>query len=403
MRMNDTLTSSRNTRGVSGREQEDRQRQMKNIILTAENFAFGPIGKLLTVAEKIDQRKYSLTFVGYGTAYQLAKMSSIRNAVEINTDSDESLLSARQLFENADLVISCMDWASVRLAQSLGKPTIWLDTLFWMWDEIPDNILEVDIYIKQNSLNDAENLRRYGKRIRNLRSVGPIVDLDPLQYRSFRNQAVVTYGGMEGYGWFEVGKDSNYPYTMTELLIREVNLSGFDRVLFTGNERIIRELDAEYRSDKLIFETLPHSQFVRELASSRLALMAPGLESPLEAFAYQIPTIFLPPSNSSQYHQLDDFGRYGAANMAIHFRDYYPELDLTEKNLREQMRMFLEQLRIFENDKEALAEVASRIGAFMADRELQAIQVEGQKAYLRRIGENGLESVLEVIHSFLEN
>jgi hypothetical protein len=376
---------------------------MKNIILTAENFAFGPIGKLLTVAEKIDQRDYSLTFIGYGTAYQLAKVSSIKNAIEINTDSDEFPLLARQLFENADLVISCMDRASVRLAQSLSKPTIWLDTLFWMWDEIPDNILEVDIYIKQNSLNDAENLRRYGKRIKNLSSVGPIVDMDPLQYRSFRNQAVVSYGGMEGYGWFEVGKDSNYPYTMTELLIRKVDFSSFDRVLFTGNERIIQDLDERYRSNSLVFRTLPHSLFARELASSRLALLAPGLETPLESFAYQIPTIFLPPSNSSQYPQLDDFIRNGAANMAIHFRDYYPEIDFTDRNLRKRMRMFMEQLRIFENDKEALAKVASRISAFISDRELQAMQVEGQTAYLRRIGENGLESALAVIHSFLES
>jgi len=96
----------------------------KNIILTAENFAFGPIGKLLTVAEKINKEDYSLTFVGYGTAYQLAKSSSIRNVLEINTDSSDFTKLAGQSFDKADLIISCMDRSSIRLAQSLNKPTI---------------------------------------------------------------------------------------------------------------------------------------------------------------------------------------------------------------------------------------------------------------------------------------
>jgi len=374
----------------------------KNIILTAENFAFGPIGKLLTVAEKINKEDYSLTFVGYGTAYQLAKSSSIRNVLEINTDSSDFTKLAGQSFDKADLIISCMDRSSIRLAQSLNKPTIWLDTLFWWWDEIPKNICNVDIYLKQNSINDSKNLKRYGEKIKNLKSVGPIVDLDSLINRSINNQALVNYGGMEAAGWYQVGKDSNYPYVITELLVKKVDFSSFDKVIFTGNERIISELDKKYGNSKFIFKTLPHRFFTQELANSKLVLTTPGLETPLESFTYQVPTIFLPPSNSSQYVQIDDFNKNGAAYMALHFKDYYLELNFKDKNLKEMMVIFLEELKRFENDRKALENVSSRINDFISNKQLQVKQVEGQKKYLERVGKNGLNSALEIINSFLK-
>jgi len=60
---------------------------MANIILTAENFAFGPIGKLLDVAKLLKDRNHKLTFAGYGTSYQLAKNFPFDTLLEIDTDN----------------------------------------------------------------------------------------------------------------------------------------------------------------------------------------------------------------------------------------------------------------------------------------------------------------------------
>lgn len=245
-------------------------------------------------------------------------------------------------------------------------------------------------------------MKRYGEKIKNLKSVGPIVDLDSLINRSINNQALVNYGGMEAAGWYQVGKDSNYPYVITELLVKKVDFSSFDKVIFTGNERIISELDKKYGNSKFIFKTLPHRFFTQELANSKLVLTTPGLETPLESFTYQVPTIFLPPSNSSQYVQLDDFNKNGAAYMALHFKDYYLELNFKDKNLKEMMVIFLEELKRFENDRKALENVSSRINDFISNKQLQVKQVEGQKKYLERVGKNGLNSALEIINSFLK-
>lgn len=371
------------------------------IVLCAENFAFGPVGKLLTVVDKLEG-DFEFTFVGYGTAFQLAKLGNIKNVYEINTDSHEFESLAREHFQGADLIISCMDRASIILAQKMDIPTIWLDTLFWWWDEIPEYLFNVNLYLKQNSLNDSRNLEKYKDKIKNLQSVGPIVDLTPMTITEKKNQVMICYGGMEADGWYKVGKDTNYPFIITELLINKVDFSKFEKVIFSGNERIINELRERFENSKFKFETYPHNTFVEKLVSSELVLMTPGLETPLEAFVYNIPTIFLPPSNSSQYAQLDDFRSLGGAEMSIHFKDYYEKLDLERKSLVEIMQMFLIQLQVFEKDDNVLNEVAEKINKMINDKKLIADQLKGQQNYIARLGNNGLSEAINKITKLIE-
>jgi hypothetical protein len=343
----------------------------------------------------IRQRRYgdSLHPRPYGTGYFCG----------INTNSDEFSKTMVEAFKNSDVVLSAMDRSSVMLAEKLKVSTIWLDTLFWWYDEIPGYMLNVDCYIKQNTLNDEKNCNKYAGKIKNLHSVGPIVDLSPLKKINKANQVVVAYGGMEAEGIFKVGVDSHYPYIVTDLLINRVDFSNYEKILFTGNERVIKELDAKYGNEKFIFKALPHNTFIQELANSQISLMVPGLETPLEAFSYRIPTIFLPPSNSSQYVQLDDFINRGAATMSVHFTDYYPRLNFEGKNLGEMLQIFLEQLHIFEKDGIVQSDVAKKVNNFIHSKELYDTQIVAQEKFIDMLGGNGTEKCLKIISDFIEN
>ena len=59
---------------------------MAKILITAENFAFGPIGKILVVADLLRAANHELYFVGYGTALQLAKKFPFEEIFSIDTD-----------------------------------------------------------------------------------------------------------------------------------------------------------------------------------------------------------------------------------------------------------------------------------------------------------------------------
>lgn len=377
---------------------------MAKILVTAENFAFGPISKLVTVAEELIKRGHELTFIGEGTAYQLGSKVNFKKIYKFDTDSKEFMEWGEKIFRKADIVLTSGDRSTVILCQKLGIPVIWLDILFWWWDEIPEFLLNVDLYIQQNSLNNKRNILKYKNRIKNMKTVGPIIDLSFMKVKT-KKQLLLAFGGMEAKGWYQVGKDSNYPYTVAKLIIDTVDTNKYNKVLFVGNERITKDLSKKLGNQKFVFKMLSHKEALREMAESEDVLIIPGLETPLEAFAYEKPILFLPPSNSSQYVQLDEFRKLHLANKtnSLHFADYYPYRNLAGGNLRKIMGIFLKELRKFENSPEILSNCAARINRYLnLPQKTKNKQKLCQKKYMSRLGRNGLQQTVSLIESFIK-
>ena len=374
---------------------------MAKIIVVAQNYAFGPIGKLLTITPYLTRNGHKLTFIGDGTAYQLGCKENFNKIIRVNTDSPEFEKKMINTFNKADFLLSSMDMASVRLAQRVGLPVIWLDTLFWWRNEIPEYIQKVDCYIKQNTLDDRKNMKLYGTNIKNLYGVNPLVELVVIKTKKLKNQAMVAFGGMEAQKWYRVGKETNYPYIILKLL-EKVDFSEFDRVLITGNERIIKKMRLLKTNKKFVFETFSHFHFVQELANSKLVLMAPGLETPLEAFTYGVPVIFLPPSNSSNYMQLDNFIKKNVAIMNIHFSDYYDHIEMENKGFSERLALYLDQLHIFEKDIRVQKDVIKKLNIFIKNKKQQKQQISCQRHYIKGLKSNGLTDCIKIINHFLK-
>jgi len=378
---------------------------MAKIIAVAENFAFGPISKLVTVVNELKKQGHEITFIGYGTAYQLGSKQNYDHVYEFDTDSKDYLNWGKTIFSENDLLISCCDRSSMLLAQQVGLPKIWLDILFWWWDGLPDFVFNADLFIQQNSLNNERNMKKFGKLVNNMAVVGPIIDLS---YKSLpeTNSLLVSYGGMEAKGWYTIGKDSNYPYTITDLIINKVIISNYDKVVFSGNESIMKNLKTKYGNNKIHFGTLNRNQILEAMAQARDVLIIPGLETPLEAIAYNKSVMYLPPSNSSQYVQLDEFRKTGLASKAnsIHFADYYPYKNLAGKNLRKIMDIFLKELNIYEHDNSALDDTANRINKHLrSTKKERSEQINNEKLFMHKLGENGLSETLNLINKFISN
>lgn len=375
---------------------------MAKILVSAENFAFGPISKLVTVADRLIENGHELIFVGYGTSYQLGSKLKCKKIYKLNTDAKYFFKKAKKIFEECDLVLTSGDRSSVLLAQKIGKPVIWLDILFWWWDIIPDYLLNVDLYIQQYSLNNERNIKKYGDKVKNLQTVGPIINMKYKNNKT-KSQLLIAFGGMEAKGWYKIGKDSNYPFTISKIITQLVDTSKYEKVIFVGNEVITKRLSKKYGNKKFIFKILPHNEAIKEMTESTDVLIIPGLETPLEAFAYFKPILFLPPSNSSQYVQLDEFRDRKLADKinSIHFADYYKYKNLHGKNLRKIMEIFLKELRVYERDDKALTDTAQRITSYlnMSVKEKNK-QIVNQKKFMKSLGENGLDNTVKLIEKF---
>jgi hypothetical protein len=57
---------------------------MAKIIAVAENYAYGPVGKLLTVTKELLKQGHHITFIGEGTAYQLGSKEPFSKVVRMN-------------------------------------------------------------------------------------------------------------------------------------------------------------------------------------------------------------------------------------------------------------------------------------------------------------------------------
>ncbi len=376
---------------------------MTKIIVTAENFAFGPVGKLLTITKQLQNKGYHITFIGEGTSFQLANKENFDRIIKFDTTKPNYPKEIKDVFAESDFLLSCMDFLSARYALSISKPVIFLDILFWWRNSLPKFIFNVDYYIKQDTLDDSKNVLRYSKKIKNLLSVGPIVDLSALDATKKENQVLVAYGGLEAKGMYEVGVNTNYPDLITDLIIKNVNLENFDRVVFTGNEIVLNDLSKKYSSKKYQFKTLSHYDFLKEINKSKLVLMTPGIETPIEVFSYGVPAIFLPPSSSSNYVQLDSFIENGVALMSTHFTDFYKHMNLLGKNHKKGRDLFIAQLNVFEKDKPAQKMVAEKLNKYIQDRVLQKKQILNQKKYIEGLGGNGTKETLKVINKFIKN
>lgn len=376
---------------------------MAKIIAIAENFAFGPASKLVTVCEKLLLDGHYIIFIGEGTAYQLASKSKFQEIHKFDTDSKDFMQWGEKIFRKADVLLSSVDRSSVILAKKVGLPVIWLDMLFWWWDKVPEYLYDIGLYIQQNSVKNERNMKKYSKKIHNMVIVGPILDMS-FKKNTQKSQLLVAYGGTEAAGWYKIGKDSYYPYTFSKLIIENVETDQYDTVLFVGNEKIMADLKQKYGNNKFQFKILSHDKWLQAVAESKDILINPGLEAPLEAIAYKKPIFFLPPYNSSAYVELDEFRARGIATKinSIHFADYFQHKNLAGRNLRVIMKEFLKELQRFENSQEILADSAKRINSYLhLPQKEKNKQLIKQDEFLNKLGENGLDETIAIINKYI--
>jgi hypothetical protein len=373
---------------------------MAKIIFTAENFAFGPIGKLLNVANLLINSKHKLSFAGYGTSLQLAKRFPFRKIYKIDTDNPKSFNKLKSIISTSDVLISSMDIPSVTAAQSLGKLTIWLDCLFWFWDTIPDNILNVDLYIRERSMNDSKNKKKFAPLIKNFYTVGPIIG--KINEAKRRPKALVSFGGGEAAYWYKVGRDSNYPFLMTKILLNNVNWDRFDQVLIATNEKIIRKLKQKFSQAPFKFACLSHKDFIQEMIESKIILISPGLVTSEIAFCSGTPTIFLPASNNSQYLQIEEFRRRHLAPASVQLSDFMPKLLLDKLPALKSMKAVLLQLRQFEKSPNIQLQVGNKLNQLINDQSSweKKFIVNGKK-FIKKQGGNGAQAAAKKINQLI--
>lgn len=373
---------------------------MANLVLTAENFAFGPIGKLLVVASLLKKQGHILIFAGFGTSLQLAKKFPFNAIYELDTDNPSNNDALEKIIRKADMVISSMDIPSIMATERLGKLTTWIDCLFWFWDDIPAPVLSVDLFIRERSLKDNKNELKFATKIKNMYNVGPIIG--KMRNTKIKKQVLISYGGGEATYSYRIGRDTNFPFVMTKIFLDHVDLKQFDKVILTTNEHLAKELKEKFSQARFHFICLPYDKFLKELSESQLILITPGLVTSEAAFHSGTPTIFLPASNNSQYLQLEEFRERGLAPASVHMPDFMERLELEKISIMESTKIVLSQLRGLEHSSILQAGVGAKINKLVHERRKWSTEfaTKGRK-FIDSLGGNGAQLATDKITQLL--
>ena len=373
----------------------------KTILCDAKAFCFGPISKLLTVSEKLYE-KYNIIFLVSRTSKMLSGHAHADKIVECDTENEQDLLAHEELFKSADAFINIMNPISAKFAAERKLPIIEIDSLFWMWEKISDDILNSELYFIQDFEGVQEQLKKFAGKIKNPVLVGPIVKDSPNDVVK-KKKLLINLGGMESAS-IKVGVNTNYPYVITQLLEDILaKRDDFDEIVCAGNKDILEEMRKRIPNGVIKFQFFEHDDFMRQIAESKLIISSPGLTTAFEAFNSGVPILFLPPQNYSQYWNLESFIAKDIAPGAINWNHLYPENNIIKN---EEQKIGIEKVlqctRKFETDKRAWLKVDHYINQIVSldEKELQEIGKK-QKAYFDSLGGNGTRTIVERIEKLL--
>lgn len=377
-------------------------RKNKTILCDAKAFCFGPISKLLTVSERLFE-KYRIVFLVSRTSKMLSEHACVDEIVECDTENIADLLAHEALFKSADLFVNIMNPLSARFAAERGLPMVQIDSLFWMWEQIAEEILGSEIYFIQDFEGVSEQMKKFSGRIRNPFLVGPIVKEVPTGV-SKKNKLLINLGGMESAS-IKVGVNTEYPYTIMRL-INDVLAKGhnFDEIVCAGNRDILEEMKKRIPNGAIHYQFFEHDEFLRQIAESRLIISSPGLTTAFEVFNSGIPVFFIPPQNYSQYWNLDSFIKNGVATRAINWNHLYPEVSILKcEEQKDGIEKVLQCTRNFEKDQVAWSRVEDYIRHLLtlSAEELKEVG-ERQKKYFETLGGNGTEVIVRKITELLD-
>ena len=284
---------------------------MKKILVTAEQFGYGPIATCLNVVKEL--YKYpdvEMTFMGTGIALEQARMTNyFKTIIECKTYDEKELEPMKEEFLKYDVILSSENIPGARFALKIGhKNVYYMDNLMWMWDKLENGISDLKGYIISETFSCKENFERIGKSIKRTIFVGPLRKIEISENDTPKeNKLIINIGGAEA---FII--DSNIVISFYNKLINEIiDTNGlvlkFDKIIICGGSGVISNLKINNKSEKIRIETLANKDYLEELKSASHLIMAPGLGNFIETLWRDKNIMYIPPVNYSQLLQLEEY------------------------------------------------------------------------------------------------
>ncbi|MET8826263.1 hydroxymethylcytosylglucuronate/cytosylglucuronate synthase [Streptomyces sp. NPDC004610] len=312
------------------------------VAVVGAEFGWGSSGKLSAVLSALrDRSTLPLRFIGMASG--LGRPLLAEHAVEGWYDLPDGPAGPGSAV--ADLVRSqgvraavvVLDGAAATALLATGVPTVFVDSLPFLWSEGDRAALPLDatVYCAQKCVELPPECRAVLADARGLRWVEAVIappgDKRPERGalrdagRPYRS-ALVSLGGLRAPG---LADPEHYPSLVVPAVLEALADQGVEEAHIAGNlpgDLAARLIASSVAPPRTTAGPLAHGAFLERLDACDVLLTSPGLTTLLEAGRRGVPTVCLPPQNLSQIFN----GRYHSQALGARLRVLWPHDVLVE-------------------------------------------------------------------------
>jgi hypothetical protein len=353
----------------------------KYILFDADPFCFGPISTAINVAQYLKDdndviSNYELVLIGTGTSLQLGSKSNIfDHIVECDTTKEEYLKSHEKLFLMAHIFISVLNTTSISYVKGKTR-SVYIDVLFWMWNDIPVDLKHVDLLFLQNFFGVKEKIEKFSDKISNPIIVNPIIHPYLKPKKVTKRKILLSFGGIDT----AYEQSSGLYVEISKIIANNYEFKPYNFVVAGGGSTIKKIKSIFNTCTNVICGTFERSEFLSHMSDCEKAIVNPGLTTHFEVEYLQKPCFYLPPNNYSQALQLniykntiDNFNGFDFSNQCL-----YPVI---ENNLLEShgIRKVYEAIDVFLNNTEEKKRFAKTLSSFLKLNNYRSKNIHARK------------------------
>lgn len=279
----------------------------KKVLMNAEAFGFGPTAAIASFFPQLRGAVETLAYIGEGHSLDLQRPLPY-DALYNCTTWRPAIIKA--IMERYDVFITACDFGMADLAKQAGLEVIIYDPLTWFWRDMPEAAKSCDLYLAQNFLGVRKALQGYLPHMQGAASIVPPILQGPQHVLRQGDEVLINFGGLLNPFWDKADAIHYASHIYNSIMAA---LPKGVKPIVCASSAIARALP------HMNAKSYPRAEMLRLMAKSKLAFMTSGLGNIYDAAQFNLPTVWLPPTNDSQGQQLQ---MIVAENMVDHHLDW---------------------------------------------------------------------------------
>jgi len=362
------------------------------LLVNAESFGFGPSAAIASFFPYLREHFDHIAYVGTGHSLDLQRTLEA-NGIYYDAVYDISGPNGQKKFEGIvadhDVFLTALDFERAATARKMGKPTIIYDPLTWYWPSIPPVVKDKDtLYLAQDFHGVRDRIAKESEHFGETQIVSPIIPKTDQQRDP--KYVLINLGGLKNPFWTDE-QATDYAELIIETLKKVIPPT--EKIKILTSKQIADKLShlgaMTFNRDKMI-DLFPKVKY---------AVMTSGLGNIYDVAGYDIPTLFLPPSNDSQALQLQLMQRKDTIDAAIDWADIFSDKPIDYSMSQQKIAQHItEAVQKIKTDPQARQRFEDRCAQAIA--KLEKLEHSAATKLVDQFGSGGAEQVAQAVADF---